>query len=131
MPEHEDHNVCRNAMIEINFDQRIDINSLSNNILLLEETSGACSPGTYFIGQSNFKKDTILARILKPILKIFKKDALAQTFLPISVLNMPSSVKNYCAVLGSVDFEHLSNNKTRVFFKPNNLLRPELNILSW
>ncbi len=131
LPEHEDHNVCRNAMIEINFDQRIDINSLSNNILLLEETSGACSPGTYFIGQSNFKKDTILARILKPILKIFKKDALAQIggipidlpFLPISVLNMPSSVKNYCAVLGSVDFEHLSNNKTRVFFKPNNLLK--------
>ncbi|HOZ53188.1 MAG TPA: IPT/TIG domain-containing protein, partial [bacterium] len=123
-PEHKSNDVCRNSIIEINFDQRMDVASLQDNILLLEETSGICSSGTYFIGQADLENNNNW-NPLKFIKNIFVKtfNSLAKIFGG-TALASPSMDKNYCAVLGTVDFEHLANNKTRAYFKPENLLKP-------
>ncbi|MDD2288077.1 MAG: hypothetical protein PHY55_04505, partial [Bacteroidales bacterium] len=120
-PEHRSLDVCRNSVIEVNFDQRMDVTSLEGNILLLEETSGTCSPGTYFVGQANLDNDRTILKLVK---NIFNKsfNALAKVFGK-TALALPLSYKNYCSVLGSIDFEHLANNKTKAYFKPNNLLK--------
>lgn len=120
-PEHRSLDVCRNSVIEVNFDQRMDVTSLEGNLLLLEETSGACSPGTYFVGQADLDNDRTILKLIK---NIFNKsfNALARVFGK-TALALPLSYKNYCSVLGTIDFEHLANNKTKAYFKPNNLLK--------
>lgn len=123
-PEHKSEDICRNSAVEIIFDQRMDVASLQGNILLLEETSGLCSPGTYFIGQADLEQDNNWGPF-KFIKNIFVKtfNSLAMVFGG-TVLASPAVDKNYCSVLGTIDFEHLANNKTKVYFKPENLLKP-------
>ncbi len=126
-PEHTSNNTCRNALIEINFDQRMDPLTLEGNILLLEERdSGPCPSGTYQISLADEiyqPNKNIFARIknifqksINYIAKITGRTAVAA----------PSDSKTYCAVFGLVDFEHdtSNDNKTTVYFKPNKLLEP-------
>ncbi|MDD4819038.1 MAG: fibrobacter succinogenes major paralogous domain-containing protein, partial [Candidatus Colwellbacteria bacterium] len=125
IPEHQSDEVCRNALIEINFDQRMDPLSLDNNILLLEENdSGPCSVGTYQISWAENTNKNIFARMknifnqsVNFLAKLIGKTAIAS----------PDSNKVYCAVLGSVSFVNNTgnNNQTTAYFKPNNLLKPE------
>lgn len=122
-PEHNSTGVCRNAIIEINFDRRMDSSSFEDNILLLEETASPCSPGTYFVGQADFyhnnKKGFL--KIVKNIIN--KSIEYIGKLTGKSVFASPSFDKNYCATLGVSTFEHVGENRTKVYFKPNVLLK--------
>lgn len=127
-PEHRSEEVCRNTLVEINFDQRMDPLTLDGNILLLEENiSGTCSVGTYKISQAdinNLKDKNIFAKLKNIFTKT--KNSIAGLFGKTAIAS-PDANKTYCAVLGVVDFIHDASqeNKTTVYFKPNSLLKPE------
>jgi uncharacterized protein (TIGR02145 family) len=126
-PEHTSDNICRNALIEINFDQRMDPLSLDDNILLLEESQGgSCSSGTYQISFSDevYKKQK---GFLAGVRKVFQKTiGFVAGLTGKTAVASPDSSKVYCAVLGLIDFVHdtSASNKTTVYFKSNNLLKP-------
>ncbi|PKM91016.1 hypothetical protein CVU82_04435 [Candidatus Falkowbacteria bacterium HGW-Falkowbacteria-1] len=130
-PENGQDNVCHNASISIDFDQRMDNMSFPENVLLLEESSTACSSGTYFISQKqNF---SIFEKIKNTFTKPFyylsgfiNKNAFAAFDLgdgSMALPNITSKNKVYCSVLGSVDFRHDADDKTSLIFSPNSLLK--------
>ncbi|MFA5644171.1 MAG: IPT/TIG domain-containing protein [Patescibacteria group bacterium] len=125
LPEHGDQNVCRNSAVKIDFNKRIEVATLNNNILLLEESSGVCSPGTYFISKDNLYKKNIWQSIKELIIK--KPLNYISRLAGKSVIASPSSDKVYCVVTGMIDFSHGANDKTSVYFKPNSLLKPSTN----
>lgn len=126
-PEHRSTNVCRNALIEINFDQRLDALTLEENILLLEESAtSTCSDGTYqvsLISNDIVENNNIFAKIKNIFVKTINYVA---RLTGKSAIAAPIATKTYCAVLGTVDFDHNTDeqNRTSVYFKPKNLLKP-------
>lgn len=124
LPEPAKNSICRNAIIEINFDQRMDALSLDGNILLIQEkeSGAACPSGTQKIAglnrsdwepvyQSSFlaKIKRALNKVVVPLAKIFVKKSIA------------AGDPVYCSVMGSAEINH-GVNKSTVYFKPKQLL---------
>ena len=120
-PSHNSTGVCRNAAIEINFDQIMEVGTLINNIFLLEESDSTCPAGTYYIGQADPFNNNFLAKTKRFFSKAFSM--VSGIFGKESLAFSPDDNKVYCAVLGTVDFSHGADNKTSAYFKPNSLLK--------
>ena len=119
-PEDKDEHVCRNALISIDFDQKISISSIDGNILLLEESDNTCSLDTYLIGSSDINNKNNFWNKLK---NVFSKSIIAKVFRK-NVIAAPSSSKVYCAVPGILEVEQKNNDFSTINFHPNNLLKP-------
>jgi len=132
-PYNKQEGVCHNASISITFDQRIESLSIDGNVLLLEESSGTCSSGTYFISHKeklNFIDKIKNLFIYKPLYylgKILKTNVLAATNPFGDDLSVPtyiaSSDKVYCSVLGSTEARLNPDGRSVVIFSPKNLLK--------
>lgn len=132
-PAHGDTGVCRNASIRIPFDQLMDVSSLMNNILLLEEHdygTGVCPAGTFLASAEGFTpvRNNWLARTyyqakstLQSVLSHFgliSSSALATT--------APSPTKLYCSVPGTVSIINNGDGSIAEFM-PKKLLAPASN----
>ena len=127
VPDNGDAGVCRNASIRVNFDQAMDFNSFTNNVILFEERdygNGVCPAGTFVADGSIFENKSpqkkLFVRLFDSIKNIFKKidkEALADA---------PDPSKLYCSIPGTVGEEKIGPNSSLVF-SPSRLLSPETN----
>jgi hypothetical protein len=130
LPSHLATNVCRNAVIKVDFDQLMDVNSFNGNILLLEEReygNGVCPEGTFItkgestadlLAQSQ-KNNKILVRLLNRLRSLalsFRADWRGDV-----LATPPSASKLYCATPGVVYGEHVGDG-TSLFFAPEKIL---------
>jgi len=126
-PEPYKNNVCRNGIIEINFDKRMDVLSLEGNVLLLQElASGSeCPNGTQKIAglsrddigdsyQQGFfaTVKNIWKKSWSQVAKIFGKDTMAA-----------DGDLVYCSIMGTFEVDHSNLDNTSIYFKPVQLLQ--------
>lgn len=132
-PEHLDDNVCRNAVVKVNFTQNMDAVSFNNNVLLLEERdygTGVCPAGTFVAAQGTMKEllasqdQGFLARLGKGIKSLWHR--LTKTFSDRAIATTPDPSKLYCAIPGSVSAEE-NGDATTLVFAPVKLLSPAAN----
>lgn len=132
-PAHLETNVCRNAVIKVDFDQTIDSGSLAGNVLLLEERAygnGVCPAGT-FVAETDaiekllaHKNQGLLARLVDNISRQGK--TLAKHFFGPALADTPNPNNLYCALPGTVAGE-TNGNTTSVSFSPKKLLAAAAN----
>ncbi len=133
-PPHLATNVCRNAVVKVNFNQNMDITSFSN-ILLLEERSyanGVCPAGT-FIAKGNSLQDLLAYKNANFLTRWYWQVSLTVKNLvgrlSGSVLasnNTPPAEHLYCAVPGTVSSEN-EGSSTALVFMPQRLLAASSN----
>lgn len=116
-------NVCRNSIINIPFDQNIDLLTVSGNVILLAEkpTNEACPTGTITIPQEYSLVQRFLAFFDKAyvsVAKIFSNKVVA--------VSPDTNLYNYCLVSGSAIAEDSGSN-TNIRFYPEKLLDPSTN----
>lgn len=119
--------VCTNAEIRAEFNQLMDINSFSSNVIVVGEHSGTCPEGTVYLAKagSGWEDKNIVVKTIyrvinffrEPLRKMFGRNALAS--------DPPVATMNYCAITGSVTSEHLGENRTILRFQPLNLMDTE------
>lgn len=124
-PKNKEGDVCHNALIVVDFDQKMDNISFSENVLLLEESFSTCSSGTYFISQRQGftvfdKVRNVFEKTSNYLSRIINKNVFAAG--PDSS-RITSKDKVYCSVLGSVDSRQNANDTTSLTFSPNKLLK--------
>lgn len=126
-PAHGDTDVCRNAILKIPFDQYMDVSSLFNNILLLEEIdygTGVCPSGTFIASADGFKyqsKDWLTRTVAKVKIN-FNKLLTTVGLSSGSVLaGLPDPSKLYCSVPGSISLRQ-NGNGSEIEFSPKALL---------
>lgn len=128
LPKPLSNNACRNGVIEINFDKRMDALSLDSNILLLQEkeSGSTCPNGTQKIaGLDNFESNSSYEQgFFATLKKIFNKSIsqIAKIFGKESIAADGDLV--YCSVMGSIEIDHSDLDESSVYFKPNQLLEP-------
>ena len=132
-PAHMATNVCRNAVLKINFDQGMDISSFADNILVMEERdygSGVCPAGT-FITDSGTLQELLAAKNANFLTRLYQKVAsslrqVARRFSGNALADTPNPAKLYCSISGSVSSEQ-AGNKTSLVFEPLKILSPSTN----
>ncbi|NCD01040.1 hypothetical protein EOL94_03035 [bacterium] len=127
-PSNLSEDICRNVVIEVPFKQKMKINSLSSNFLLLQELGAnqTCPSGTIMLVKNENnnwwnKTKNQFTRLFKPVLNIFNRNnGLAD------VNNVePNSGRTYCSVLGSVSKNFSDDGNTILQFSPNKVLSPD------
>ena len=124
-PEPFKNNVCRNGIIEINFNEKMDAMSLDGNILLLQEkpSGSQCSAGTSQIaGLTNIDNSNYKNRGVFAVLRnVFKKsvNSIAGLF---GKTTIAAGGSVYCSVMGLIEINHASEDATSIYFKPSQLL---------
>jgi len=123
-------NVCRNALIKVTFNQAMDVNSFTGNVLLLEERApgSSCPSGTFLADNSLLeqpKSKNFLARILdkvfyvgRNISRVFSR----QTSLAAFTNPGNNNDKVYCSIPGLVSNEKSASDT--LIFSPQKLLNP-------
>lgn len=131
LPDHLDTNVCRNAAIRVDFSKSMDIISLPNNVLLLEEhPSGTCPAGSSLAKSESLpeifkhKNQGWVANLIDRLSFSWKK--MIASFSGQALANPPNPSYIYCSVSGSVTTEE-NNGKTSLYFSPTRLLSPSTN----
>ena len=132
-PAHLQTDVCRNAVIKVDFDQTMDSSSLAGNVLLLEERAygnGVCPAGT-FLAETDFVEKLLarqnqgwLARLIDNISHQGK--TLAKHFFGPVLADTPNQSNLYCAIPGTVAGETNGEN-TSLVFSPKKLLAASSN----
>ena len=134
-PEHLSTNVCRNAYIDIEFDQVMEYPSLPDNIVLLEEvdpSSGSCAPGQLLAQaesvDSLLRKNNIITRVIASVNNTIRKvfSSFSSSYAQRVFAEEPSSTKLYCIVPGTVYIENTLNS-SMVSFAPESLLKASTN----
>lgn len=133
LPPHGATGVCRNASMRVPFDQEMDINSLMNGIILLEEHdygSGTCPAGTFVAAADGFKplQQNWLARTYQRLnhtfhLALRSLGLASDTALAVAP---PSASKLYCAVPGVISVTQNGNGSVAEF-QPKKVLAPATN----
>ncbi|MFA4999952.1 MAG: IPT/TIG domain-containing protein [Patescibacteria group bacterium] len=142
-PKHLDNNVCRNAVLKVDFNKKMDTNSFNGNVLLLEERNygeGVCPAGTFIatgeslaeIALDNSDSDSFslelkqsrLVRLSSRLASLWLK--LFGRFNDSALADMPDPNKLYCAVPGDVSSEN-NGESTSLLFVPKRLLSPAAN----
>lgn len=129
VPPHLATRVCRNAVVKVNFNQPLDIASLPNNALLLEEKeygNGVCPAGTYLTASGNsladilnHKKENLVSRLYDEL-----SSSLQKLFARLSgraLADTPNPSKLYCSVPGMVSGE-ISGQTGSLGFAPKKIL---------
>ncbi|MBN2854003.1 IPT/TIG domain-containing protein [Patescibacteria group bacterium] len=134
-PEHLATGVCRNAVLSISFDQLMNFNSLSDNIILVEEKnpdSGLCPSGSMLAYDSTienvFANKNLLARLRTKLQSSWQKlaSAFSNSYAQKALANQPNENNLYCAVPGKVSIENTLDQST-ISFTPESLLSPATN----
>ncbi len=116
-------NVCRNAIIEVPFNQRMELASLAPNIMLLEEREyddGPCPTGTFALEDNIKKNQNLFSRTWASLVNFW-----ASIFPGISsdtVLAGPSEDKLYCLIPGSSQVKQEAD-RSVLRYIPLNLLK--------
>jgi hypothetical protein len=127
MPAHGANEICRNATLSIPFDQLMDVDSVMNNLILLEEReygNGVCPSGTFMASNGNDKLvkanwfNRTARRMRLAIKSIFKPSILSQSVLAHA---LPAGDKLYCSVPGSISVRNNGNGSVAEF-RPRKLL---------
>lgn len=132
IPAHLSNKVCRNAVIKVDFDSIMDINTFNDNVLLLEERrdSGPCPNGTFIAQASSLtdilasKNNNWLSRLIGRIKDHWFR--LSQRFSPSALADLPDDSRLYCAVPGTSSSES-SGGRTSLIFTPETILSPSAN----
>ncbi len=132
-PAHMEDEVCRNSVIQVNFNQKMDISSLQNNIMLLEERvygNGVCPSGT-FVAEADsidhllaLQSKGLITKILTAIKYEWK--SLAMKFSDQALADTPNSNNLYCAVPGTASGE-TTGETSSASFAPRKLLNASSN----
>ncbi len=134
-PEHLETGICRNALLNITFNQLMNFNSLNDNIILIEEknpSTGLCPSGTMVAYGSSiedaFTNKNLLARLRVKLKYSWQKLALAvsKSYAQKVLANKPSDSNLYCAVDGTLNIENTLTQST-ISFSPTSLLSPAAN----
>lgn len=122
--------VCRNALLRVDFNTNMDMASFAANVLLLEEHdygNGVCPTGTY-LTKSPAEEDFLaaqnknwFARLRQTLVAFW--DRLTGRLSAAALAMPPSSNKLYCAIPGTVYGEN-DGNYSSLFFAPQRLLDP-------
>jgi len=133
-PAHLDDNVCRNAILEVVFDQNMDAVSFNNSVLLLEERdygNGVCPAGT-FITRGNtlqevlaYKNRNLFQRLITR-LNLTWKEIISRVSGHQALADIPDPNKLYCAIPGTVSSKE-NGNQTSLMFSPQKLLSSDTN----
>ncbi len=132
-PAHLDNNICRNAVIKINFNQSMDAISFNNSVLLLEEReygNGVCPVGTFITKGDSlpellaYKNQNLFQKFTHKITFTWHK--LVKRFSGTALADVPDPNKLYCAIPGVVSSEE-GGDKTSLVFAPQKLLSPSTN----
>ena len=121
-------NICRNSILQLTFDQEMDIASFAANVILLQEMDyggNVCPEGTFvYENEVNFAvgSDNWLERTLKNLKSSFSK--LFNTFNNQALADLPDPKKLYCSFPGNISGEY-SGQQTILKFSPRKLLAPE------
>jgi hypothetical protein len=129
MPAHGANEICRNATLSIPFNQLMDVSSVMNNLILLEEREygdKVCPSGTFMVytGENNLARSNWFIRatrkVARAIKSIFRPNSLSYSALAHS---LPADDKLYCSVPGFISIRHNGNGSVAEF-KPKKLLSP-------
>lgn len=142
-PNHLDNSVCRNAAMQVDFNQNMDISTFSNNILLLEEReygNGVCPEGTFIVqgedikdllahqetsGQEGFSLGNWLARFKNNFISFVGRLS-GRLSVDQALADLPNPNKLYCAIPGSVSGLH-QGERSSLSFVPQKILAPATN----
>ncbi len=122
-PQHKDSNVCRNAMIGVDFNQKMDAVSFNDSVILLEERNpddGPCPLGSIYVLNSKEKSyfSNLIGktfRVLKTAYShLFNRQALAKN-------DVPNENSLYCSIPGVVS-GYNSDNGAHLSFTPSRVL---------
>ncbi len=117
--------ICANTIISAKFDQTMNSESFSGNILVVGEYSEACPEGTEYLTFGDSKNNNSQENLLT-FLSGRLKDLFTSFYFKISgktvSANMPSEDFNYCAVSGSVSSRQSAAERTEIVFNSNELL---------
>ncbi len=127
LPQGGTTNVCRNSMMEITFDQTMDVSSFNANTLLLEERAygnGECPNGTFtyqdgagFVIAHHNWFARIFDRVKVSVAKMFG------SFNNSALADEPDPNKLYCTFPGNTSGEYFGST-TVLRFAPKKLLAP-------
>ena len=132
-PTHLADNICRNSVAKATFNQLMDITSLTDNILLLEErdySQGTCPTGTFIAKGDSMAEllaqsdQTWFNRVVEKIKLSFAQ--ISKRLTGSALADVPGPNKLYCATPGIVSGEN-AGDKTTVVFAPKKLLAPNAN----
>lgn len=137
LPEHLDEQVCRNAVVRVDFNQRMDFSTLSDNVLLFEEReygNGVCPSGTFVVEAQTVqdifaRHDNRLIAWFKQFSNILKTawGKVSGDLSPVSALaDLPDPNKLYCAVPGLASGEN-NGERSSLIFSPQRVLSPSMN----
>jgi len=133
VPPHGATGVCRNASIRVPFDQLMDVGSVMDNILLLEEHdygNGVCPAGTFLASVStvNTINHNWLAKAYSQVKSSFRSilNRLGLSSAPVLALNPPAPDKLYCSIPGNISVINNGNGSVAEFI-PKKLLSPATN----
>ena len=126
-------NVCRNAIISLTFNEKMDRTSLNNNFLLLAESSNSnCPAGTSHLALGGeINSQNILARIYNRILGTFRKisNRIARLINPNQAMAALDFSSTYCVTPGVATYENTSTT-TILKFTPSVVLQPNTNYVA-
>ena len=120
MPGDNSESVCRNAKISATFSEKMDINSFSNNVIVVGSYGQSqCPDGTQYLTQNGSSEEKgIFAKIY------YKFIAIIEPILPEFIANaftVPIATNNYCAVQGTVSGYIDASEKAVLEFQPTKL----------
>jgi len=129
----DDLNVCRNAIISVTFNEKMDNTSLTGNVVLLAESANStCPAGTSHLtppsGGNQFFSEQIMTRLINWFNGLVNR--IARLFgsnqaMAYSIANN----KTYCVTPGVTTYETTGSN-TIVRFTPTNVLEPDTNYIA-
>ncbi len=113
--------VCRNTVIEANFNQKIDISTVSDNVKVIADYGNAqCPVGYPLVAQAELPESRFaraLFSVKKFVAKIFPQVLTKSAFAVLS---------NYCYVPGSVVAQDINDTQTKVSFRLTRPLDPNI-----
>ena len=112
--------VCRNAKIEVTFDQMMDVDSFSSNTIVAGDYgSGQCPADTQYIAIAGMSdRQNIFTKIYNKVIGFI------EPILPTAIANalMMPTTNNYCAIPGTVSGYTTAGEKGVLEFSPKKLL---------
>lgn len=128
LPANNTSNVCRNSVIKISFNQKMDVSSFSGNFFLFEERKygeGTCPEGS-FISEADIASPEQVAKDNSVLIKIWNKLSLWVSSLlggEKVLATPPDSKKLYCAVDSQMSFTE-EDGRTNLIIVPKRILSP-------
>ncbi|MDA3802719.1 MAG: IPT/TIG domain-containing protein [Patescibacteria group bacterium] len=135
-PEHLADNVCRNASLRVQFNQLMSAESVTDNVILIEEKINAnepCDNGTFIASANSIDgvyddKINVFAKVSNFFKNTYRKVAslISPSFNRRALASPPSEDNLYCLVPGNASLENDENTST-IVYNSNTLLDASTN----